>query len=85
MPAPSDSLVTQLSRAFKWHWNLLFLGAGVAFALLSGQFSVVLPAILAGELAYLGFLGTNRRFQAVLRGKKLLEEADGAAKLAAAK
>lgn len=58
-----------------WHWNLLAVGAGVAFAFMSGQPGVVLPALAAGELAYLGFIGTNPRFQKVLRGKEMLEDA----------
>lgn len=62
-----------LNRAFKWHWNLLFLGAGAAFAFLSGEPGVVLPLLGAAELAYLGVLGTNRRFQNVLKGKEALK------------
>jgi len=65
---------TYLTRAFKWHWNLLALGAGVAFSIISGHPGVLLPVILATELAYLGFVGSNHRFQNVLRGKSLLEE-----------
>ena len=68
----SDSLGSRLKRAFKWHWHLLGLGAGCAFALLSGQPGAVLPLLAAGELAYLGFLGLNPRFQAVLRGQALI-------------
>ena len=65
---------TQLTRAFKWHWNLLALGAGTAFAFLSGHPDIVLPIVLATEMAYLGFIGTSQRFQNVLRGKEMLEE-----------
>jgi hypothetical protein len=67
-------MIAMLKRAFRWHWNLLGLGAGLAFALLSGRADVVLPAIAAGELAYLGFLGLNERFQKVLQAEEL--EAD---------
>lgn len=46
---------------------------------------MMLPALLAGELAYLGFLGTNHRFQNVLRGQKLAEGAEAEAILEAAR
>jgi len=67
-------LFAKLKRAFKWHWNLLALGAGVTFAFLSGQPDVVLPAVAAAEIAYLGFVGMNPRFQNVLRGKAIMAE-----------
>lgn len=52
-----------LKAAFVNRWNLLaFLGAG-GFALLSGHPDVVLPVIVAAELAYLGLLGTHPKFQ----------------------
>lgn len=63
-----DGLPAMLKRAFRWHWNLLLLGAGVAVGFLSGHPDVVLPAVAAGELLYLGTLGLNPRFQKVLRG-----------------
>ena len=64
----AESLSTMLSRAFKWHWNLLFFGAGVVLSALSGHPDMLLPVVAAAELGYLGFLGTNSRFQNVLRG-----------------
>ncbi len=70
----ADSLIKKLSRAFKWHWNLLGFGAAVVVGILSGRPDIVLPAALAAELGYLGFIGVNERFQNVLRGKALLEE-----------
>ncbi len=69
----SDSFGSMLKRALTWPWNLLGLGAGVAFAVLSGKPDLFLPIVMAGELAYLGFLGTNARFQNVLKGKSLSE------------
>jgi chemotaxis protein histidine kinase CheA len=41
---------------------LAFIAAS-AFALLSGRADMVFPLVLAGELAYLGLLGTHPRFQ----------------------
>jgi hypothetical protein len=52
-----------LKVAFLNHWNLLaFLGAS-AFALLSPAPDVLLPVVAAGEIAYLGMLGTHPKFQ----------------------
>jgi hypothetical protein len=57
------SLGKYLKKAFLLQWNLLaFLGA-MGFAFLSGHPDVVVPLVLAGETAYLGFLGANPRFQ----------------------
>ena len=74
----AESFGTKLKRAFKWHWHLLALGAGVTAAVLSGKPDLALPIVAAGELAYLGFLGANERFQNILRGKELLKEKEGA-------
>jgi hypothetical protein len=75
--ASDDSFGAMMKRAFKWHWHLLGLGAGVALAFISKQPGVVLPMVAAGEMAYLGFLGTNQRFQNVLRGEQMLKDKHG--------
>jgi hypothetical protein len=74
----SDSFGKMLSRAFTWQWNLLALGAGITLGILSGIPDVVLPIVVATELGYLGFIGTQQRFQNVLRGKELLAAGRGA-------
>lgn len=74
----SEPFLAGLKRAFKWHWHLLALGAGAAVAFLSGHPDIALPIVAAGELAYLGFLGTNRRFLNVLRGDQLARERQAA-------
>jgi hypothetical protein len=52
-----------IKKAFLYHWNLLAFLGGMGFALLSGHPDVAVPLVLAGETAYLGFLGTHPRFQ----------------------
>ncbi|MSR56650.1 MAG: hypothetical protein EXS05_03125 [Planctomycetaceae bacterium] len=56
-------LTKYLKTAFANRWNLLAFLGGIGFAFLSGQPDVVAPIVLAGEVAYLGFLGTHPRFQ----------------------
>lgn len=52
-----------LKAAFTNRWNMLaFLGA-MGFSVLSGHADVLAPIVLAGELAYLGLLGTHPKFQ----------------------
>ncbi|MBP6782434.1 MAG: hypothetical protein KA152_01500 [Verrucomicrobiales bacterium] len=60
-----------LKRALGWHWHLLGLGGGIVFAVLSGVPGLFLPFLAAAEVAYLGLLGLNPRFQKVLRGKQV--------------
>jgi hypothetical protein len=52
-----------IKKAFLFHWNLLAFLGGMGFALLSGHPDIAIPLVLAGETAYLGFLGANPRFQ----------------------
>lgn len=57
------SLFRSIKAAFLNRWNLLFFGAGLAAAALSGYPIEAGLLVLAGEIAYLGFLGANPRFQ----------------------
>jgi hypothetical protein len=52
-----------LKTAFLNHWNLLAFLGGCAFALISPAPDVLLPVVAAGEIAYLGLLGTHPKFQ----------------------
>jgi hypothetical protein len=56
-------LIKYLKAAFLNRWNMLAVLGGCGFALLSGHADVFIPLVLAGETAYLGFLGTHPRFQ----------------------
>jgi ribosome-associated translation inhibitor RaiA len=53
-----------LKVAFLERWNLLAFLGGAAFAVLSGYPDVLLPIILAGEISYVGLLGSHPKFQA---------------------
>jgi hypothetical protein len=52
-----------IKAAFVNRWNILAFLGGVGFSLVSGQPDILLPLVLAGETAYLGFLGTHPKFQ----------------------
>jgi hypothetical protein len=56
-------LTKYLKAAFLHRWNLLTFLGGCGFAFLSGHADVFVPLVAAGEIAYLGFLGTHPRFQ----------------------
>ena len=55
-----------LRTAFATRWNLLFFGAGIAAAFISGFPGVVLPLVAAGEIYYLASMLTNGRFRSAV-------------------
>lgn len=59
-----------LKSAFLNHWNLLAVLGGTVFALLSPAPDVLLPVVAAGEIAYLGLLGTHPKFQAYVEAQE---------------
>ncbi len=59
-----------LKVAFMNHWNLLAFLGGTVFAFISGAPDVLLPVVAAGELAYLGMLGTHPKFQAYVNAQE---------------
>jgi len=63
-----------IKSAFKNRWNLLFFGAGLLIALMSGRADVVLPMVAAGEILYLGLLSTNARYQRLTDARLLGDE-----------
>jgi hypothetical protein len=70
-----------LKTAFLNHWNLLAFAAGTIFALLSVP-DVVLPLVVAGEIAYVALLGSHPKFQQYVDAQeaKVLREASSGAK-----
>ncbi len=58
-----------LKAAFLYHWNLLGFLGGMGFALVSGHPDVLVPLVLAGEVAYLGLLGTHPKFQSYVEAQ----------------
>jgi hypothetical protein len=71
-----------LRTAFMTRWNLLFFGAGVAAAFISGFPGVVLPLVAAGEIYYLASMLTNERFRSAVEAQdfkaRRAEDAAGA-------
>jgi len=59
-----------LKVAFMNHWNLLAFLGGTVFALISPAPDVMLPVVAAGELVYLGMLGTHSKFQAYVNAQE---------------
>lgn len=55
-------LTRYLKAAFVNHWNLLAVAGGLGFAAIV-SWPVLWPLVVAGEVAYLGLLGTHPKFQ----------------------
>ncbi len=68
--AQRGNFFNYLKSAFTWHWNLLAMGAGAAFAVVSGMPDVALPLLAAVEIAYLGLLSTHPKFRKSVDAKK---------------
>lgn len=75
-------LGSYLRTAFANRWNLLFVGGGVAAALVSGFPGVLLPLVAAGEVYYLASMLSNARFRSAVEAQEAkarrAEEAVGA-------
>lgn len=52
-----------LKTAFLNRWNLLAFLGSAGFALLTPEVGLFLPLVLAGEVAYVGLLSANSKFQ----------------------
>lgn len=63
-------LTRYLKAAFVNRWNLLGFIGGMAFALISGRPDIIAPLVLAGEVGYLGLLGTHPKFQAYVNAQE---------------
>lgn len=63
-------LTKYLKMAFLNRWNLLVCFGSAAFSILSGRPDIVLPLVLAGEIGYLGFLGTHPKFQQYIEAQE---------------
>jgi hypothetical protein len=59
-----------LKTAFLNHWNLLAVVSGTVFALLSPVPDAMLALLAAGEVAYLGLLGTHPKFQSYVEAQE---------------
>ena len=63
-----------VKEAFMYRWNLLVFGGAAVAAILSPQPDIVLPLVMAGEMAYLGGLATLPRVQAAIDSKARAED-----------
>jgi hypothetical protein len=52
-----------LKTAFLNRWNLLAFLSALSFGAISGAADIVMPLVLAGELAYVGLLSAHPKFQ----------------------
>jgi len=64
-----DRLGAYLRTAFLNRWNLLYVGGGMAAALLSGFPGVLLPLLAAGEVYYLASMVGNDRFRSAVEAQ----------------
>src|SRR5262249_38985716 len=69
LPNSSLRIGQYFKAAFFYHWNLLAFLGGSVFALLTPIPDVVLALIAAGEVAYLGLLGTHPKFQSYVEAQ----------------
>jgi len=78
----AGTIMKYLRTAFITRWNLLFFGAGIAAAFISGFPGVVLPLVAAGEIYYLASMLTNERFRSAVEAQdfkaRRAEDAAGA-------
>lgn len=77
-PAPprAPGLGDYLKSAFTWRWNLLTLGAGTAFAVLSPIAGTLIPLIAAAELLYLTGLVSMPKFRRAIDARMLGRASD---------
>jgi hypothetical protein len=60
------SIWRYLKEAFVFRWNLLFFGGAVAAAAIAPSPDIVIPIVVAAEVAYLTMLATIPRFQSAI-------------------
>lgn len=56
-------MLKYIKAAFINHWNLLFVGTGLVFGVISGHPDVVGAGVLAAETLYLGFVAPHEKFK----------------------
>lgn len=56
-------MIKYIKKAFWNRWNMLALLAGVGVSVISGHPDILIPLVVAGEIAFLGMLGTHPKFQ----------------------
>ena len=83
--AGRQGLLFYVKKAFNQYWNLLAVGAGSAFGIISGHPDVILPLVMAGEILYLAGLSTHPKFQAAMDAQEFKTSQKSQAQTAAIK
>jgi len=58
--------IRYFTKAFLFHWNLLFVGGCAIAGLISGYADIIIPLIAGLEVLYLAVVATRPRFQAAI-------------------
>lgn len=58
--------IKYFTKAFLFHWNLLFVGGGAVAGFISGYADIIIPLLAGLEVLYLAVTATRPRFQAAV-------------------
>jgi len=58
--------IRYFTKAFLFHWNLLFVGGCAIAGLISGYADIIIPLVAGLEVLYLAVVATHPRFQAAV-------------------
>lgn len=67
-------MLKYIKSAFMNRWNILALVAGTGIGVISGRPDILFPLVIAGEVLYLGMLGTNSKYQQYVNAQEHKEK-----------